>query len=298
MVACPAATGITSPVLETVARLASLVLHVTVWPLSTEPRLPVTTVLSCAVAPVPACNVTVAGVTATLATVSGGSVTVTVAEPVLPSTVAVIEACPAATAVTSPVLETVARVASLVLHVTVRPVSVDPRLPVTVAVSCAVAVAPACNVTAAGATDTAAATSGSCVTVMVALPVRPPTVAVMVACPPATGITSPELETVARLASLVLHVTVWPLSTEPRLPVTTALSCAVAPVPACSVTVAGVTATLATVSGAVCCGAAGASPPPLQAEEISSIGRDNRVRILSRTGCMREDRRRMRRSEE
>jgi len=48
----------------------------------------VTIAVSCAVAAEPACNVTVAGVTDTLATVSGAGVTVTDEEAVLPPTVA------------------------------------------------------------------------------------------------------------------------------------------------------------------------------------------------------------------
>src|SRR2546425_1363158 len=62
-----------------------------------------------------------AGLTATDAT--GTFVTVTVAEPLLPSLVAVIVAEPAATPVTRPLPLTVATAALLVTHVTTRPLN-------------------------------------------------------------------------------------------------------------------------------------------------------------------------------
>ena len=65
-----------------------------------------------------------AGVTLTLAT--GTGVTVIVAVPVIPSTVAVIVALPAATAVTTPAALTVATAGVPLLHVTARPVSAFP----------------------------------------------------------------------------------------------------------------------------------------------------------------------------
>ena len=59
--------------------------------------------------------------TATVATVGGGVVTVRLCEPVLPSLVAVIEADPLATAVTSPALDTVATDVLELDHVIVAP---------------------------------------------------------------------------------------------------------------------------------------------------------------------------------
>jgi hypothetical protein len=73
------------------------------------------------------------GVTVTVAT--AGSVTVTVAVPVLPSLVAVIVAVPPATPVTTPDEETVAILVALELHVTVRPVSTFPAASFVVAES-------------------------------------------------------------------------------------------------------------------------------------------------------------------
>jgi hypothetical protein len=81
--------------------------------------------------------VAVGGLTVTVAT--GASVTVTVVDPVLPSLVAVIVAVPGLTPVTTPLVETVATPDALVVHVTVRPVSVLPLASLRVAVSVEVA---------------------------------------------------------------------------------------------------------------------------------------------------------------
>ena len=56
---------------------------------------------------------------------------------------------------------------------------------------------------------------GGAVTVMVAVPVRPSLVAVMVAEPAATPVTSPLAETVATPLALVVHATGRPVSTLP-----------------------------------------------------------------------------------
>jgi hypothetical protein len=64
--------------------------------------------------------------TVTDATGAGAAVTVIVAEPVIPSLVATMFAVPAATAVTRPLVLTVAMVVFELLHVMVRPVKVFP----------------------------------------------------------------------------------------------------------------------------------------------------------------------------
>src|SRR3989442_14229291 len=79
-----------------------------------------------------------AGLTSTDAT--GTAFTVTAELPLFPSLVAVmVTGPPAALPVTRPFASTVARLASLVPHVTVRPVSALPAASFGVAVSCTVA---------------------------------------------------------------------------------------------------------------------------------------------------------------
>ena len=123
IVAPPAAFAVTSPLELTVATVVLLLAQVTVRPVSTFPTESFRVAVSCAVPPTG--EVTVAGVTVTVATGAGvgGAVTVTVDEPTLPSLVAVMVAEPAALPVTSPLVLTVATVVLLVAHVTVRPVS-------------------------------------------------------------------------------------------------------------------------------------------------------------------------------
>src|SRR2546425_11085648 len=150
-----------------------------------------------------------AGLTATDAT--GTFVTVTVAEPLLPSLVAVIVAEPAATPVTRPLPLTVATAALLVAHVTVRPFSTPPPASLGVAVSCTVW--PTRTLADAGLTVTDA--TGTFVTVTVAEPLLPSLVAVMVAVPAATPVEKPSPLTAATAALLVAHVTVRPLSAFP-----------------------------------------------------------------------------------
>jgi len=124
--------------------------------------------------------------TVTVATAAG--VTVTDALPVFPSLVAVMFAVPALTAVTSPVVDdTVATPALSELHVTVRPVSPRPFASSSVAVACVVCIA----LIELEASDTVTVATGACVTVIVALPLWPSLVAVMLAVPTATAVTTP-----------------------------------------------------------------------------------------------------------
>src|SRR5438270_10828425 len=93
------------------------------------------------------------GLTSTDAT--GTAFTVTAELPLFPSLVAVmVTGPPAALAVTRPFASTVARVASLVPHVTLRPVSGLPVASFGVAVSCSVVLAS--TVAGAGVTSTEA----------------------------------------------------------------------------------------------------------------------------------------------
>jgi hypothetical protein len=151
-------------------------------------------------------------------------VTVTLAVPDFPSLVAVIVALPAATAVASPVPDTVAAAVLLDAHVIVRPVSVFPDASFSVAVNCCVP--PACSDADAG--DSVTVATGAC-TVMLDVPVFPSLVAVMVAVPAATAVTRPELDVVATLLLLVDHVTVRPVSTFPDASLSVTESCCVFP---------------------------------------------------------------------
>ena len=100
----PAPTAVAKPVLETVATLVLLLVYVIVRPVRIFPlaSLSVTT----AWVDWPTVRLLLFNVTVTEAT--GTGVTVSVADPETPSLVAVITALPAATAVTKPVLDTVA----------------------------------------------------------------------------------------------------------------------------------------------------------------------------------------------
>jgi hypothetical protein len=158
------------------------------------------------------------GVTCTDAT--GPGVTVRVAEPDLPSLVAVIVVVPTSSPVATPVVDTVATVGSLDAQVTVRPVSTLPFASFNVAVK--FVVAPLETLVVAGATVTVA--TGARVTVTVADPDFPSLVAVMVAVPGVTPVTTPVLETVAIAVALDAHVTTRLVTTVPLTSLTTAVS--------------------------------------------------------------------------
>src|SRR5437899_437121 len=132
----PRALPVTMPLASTLAIVASLLSQVTVRPVSGLPFASLGVAVSCTVAPTT--MLAVGGVTATVAT--GMGVTVTAAEPLLPSLVAVtVTGPPAPLPVTRPLASTLAMVASLLSQVTVRPVSGLPFASLGVAVSCTVA---------------------------------------------------------------------------------------------------------------------------------------------------------------
>src|SRR5439155_1472914 len=127
---------------------------------------------------------------------------------------AVMVAEPAALLVTRPLGLTVATAVLLLPHVTVRPVSALPAESFGVAVSCTVC--PTRMLAVAGETATEATeATGTSVTVTVALPAFPSLVAVIVAVPTTTLVTSPLPLTVATLGLLLDHVTVRPVSVPP-----------------------------------------------------------------------------------
>src|SRR5436190_2039755 len=101
---------------------------------------------------------------------------------------------------------------------------------------------PAVTLAVAGETVTEATAAGAgAVTVMAAVPLFPPLLAVIVAEPAATPVTSPLADTVATPVLLLVQVTDCPARVLPAASFTTAASCVVAPV--VTLAVAGFTVT-------------------------------------------------------
>jgi hypothetical protein len=234
-VAVPGVTPVTTPVVDTVATAVLLELHVTTRLVTTVPFRSLTVTESGVVLPVE--TLAVAGVTVTVPT--GIGTMLTEAVPDFPSLVAVIVAVPTVTPVTTPPLETVAIAVLLELHVTTRPVSTAPLASFSVAAS-----APVCPMMielVAGETATVA--TGAGVTVTVEVPDFPSLVAVIVAVPGATPVTTP-LDTVAAAVLLEVHVTILSVTTIPFTSFTVGVSVVV--LAATTVAVLGVTMTLPT----------------------------------------------------
>src|SRR5438128_3724020 len=122
-----------------------------------------------------------------------GVVTVMADVPLCPSLVAVMVAEPTVTPVTRPLELTVATEVLLLDQLTVRPDSGFPFASFGVAVSWIAL--PACTLAEAGATLTEA--TGTCTTVMVAVPLCPSLVAVLVALPAPVPLTRPPPPTLA-----------------------------------------------------------------------------------------------------
>ncbi len=221
MFAVPAATPVTTPDAETVATAVLLEVQVTACPVITLLFASRTVAAAADVAPF-AIDV---GVNAT-ETVATAGVTVIVAAPVTPPLVAVMLAVPTATAVTTPVAETVATAELLDAQVTGEPVIGLPSR--SRGVATAVAVDPVVTDAGVNATDTEL--TGCEVTVTVALPVWPPLVAVMVAVPEVTPATRPAAVTVATCVLVEFQVTVRPVRTLPAASRTVATAFAVLPV--------------------------------------------------------------------
>src|SRR6266576_894180 len=232
----PAATPLTSPLPFTLAIALLLDCQVTTRPVNGLPFASLGVAVSCTV--LPTATPAVAGVTVTDAT--GTGVTVMAAVPLWPSLVAVIVAEPATLVVTSPLLLTVATVVLFEAHVTVRPVKTLPFASLRVAVSCTVW--PAGTLAEGGVTVTEA--TGAPATVMLAVPLWPSLVAVMVTDPAVTPVTSPLPLTVAIVLSLDCQLMARPVNGLPFASRGVAVSCTVCP---CStLTEAGVTVTAAT----------------------------------------------------
>src|SRR6266550_4154347 len=169
-----------------------------------------------------------------------GGVTVMAAVPLCPSLVAVIVAEPATTPLTSPLELTVATEVLLLDHVIVRPVSALPLASFGVAVSWSVL--PAGTLPEAGLTVTEA--TGTCTTVMAAVPLCPSLMAVIVAEPATLPVTSPLELTVATVVLLLDHAIVRPDSGLPAASFGVAVSWSA--LPAGTLAEAGLTVTDAT----------------------------------------------------
>ena len=141
----------------------------------------------------------------TITALAGRAVTLIVADPLLPSLVAVIVAVPAATAVTSPSDETEATVLLFEDQETARPVIVAPEASRNLADSRVVC--PTTRLLVAGVTSTPA--TGTSATVIVATALFPSDEAVMMAAPAPRAVTIPSA-TVATEASLLTHDTGLP----------------------------------------------------------------------------------------
>src|SRR2546426_7306312 len=246
IVTAPAATPVTSPVEDTVATAGALDVQVTDRPESTLPAASFSVAVSCTVAPTSTTAVT--GLITTDAT--GTFATVTLADPLLPSLVAVIVTAPAATPITRPLADTVAIAVFELVHVTARPASTFPAASLGVALSCVVA--PTNTVAVAGLTVTDA--TGTLDTVTAAVPLCPSLVAVIVAAPTATPVDRKSAETVATALLLVVQVTIRPLSRLPLASLGVAVSCTVPPTYTfgpVGLTITDATGTFATVTAAV-----------------------------------------------
>src|SRR5213082_1409176 len=169
-----------------------------------------------------------------------GVVTVTADVPLLPSDVAVMVAEPAATPLTSPLPFTVATAVLLLDQVITRPDNGLPFASLGVAVSCTVS--PTATLAGDGVTVTEA--TGASVTVTSDVPLCPSLVAVIVAVPAPTPVTSPLPFTRATAVLLLDQVTTRPLSGFPLASFGVAVSCTVAP--CCTLAGDGLTVTAAT----------------------------------------------------
>lgn len=195
IVAEPGATPVASPVADTVAADGFDDVHPIVRPVNTFPAASFRVTTICAVSPM---SSDVRGVvSATVATGAGGGATiVTVAAPVCPSLVPMIDAVPAAIAVTRPVGETVATSGLALDQATLRPVRTFPETSRSVTVAWVVWP----RVRVADPNDTATDATGAgggalIVTEAVAVTASAP--AVMVAAPALTPVSSPVDEMLA-----------------------------------------------------------------------------------------------------
>src|SRR5437868_8511817 len=189
IVAVPTLSAVTvvAPVVPetglTDSTVGSLETQLTDRPMSVLLVASLSVAVSCCVPP------TIIGVVGadTVTDVTGARVTVIDEVPLCPSLVAVIVVVPAATAVTRPVVLTVAALVLPEDQITVRPLRTLPSASVITAVSCCVTVIPTTRLTREGLTATLATEAG--VTVSGALPLFPSLAAVMLTVPALTAVT-------------------------------------------------------------------------------------------------------------
>jgi hypothetical protein len=219
----PGAAPVTSPLPLTVATSPSPDDHAMVRPLRTLPFESRSVTDNWTVP----CVTTLAECGLTLTEATGGALTVTLVVPILPSLVARIAAEPIATAVTKPLLETVATDVLDDAQVMVRPpnaVPVESR-----GVAPMVAVSPGTREAVAGSIVTDATGAGSACTATRDTPLTPPVAAVMFALPPARAVTKPLLDTVATAVLSLVQLMIEPVNTSPSPSFTVAASCDVLP---------------------------------------------------------------------
>ena len=135
----------------------------------------------------------------------------TSAVPVASPALAVIVALPSPAAVTRPAPSTVATASSLDRHENSAPSTACPFASNAAAVNRSVSPT-AARVASSGVTDTE---SGDCATVTSAVPVASPALAVIVAFPSPTAVTSPEPSTVATCGLSLAQATDMSVSTCP-----------------------------------------------------------------------------------
>ena len=212
--AMPAAIAVISPVESTVATSLSSLDHAKVTPPTMVPSEVLAVAMSWCVSPDSSVN-GIASTISTLATSGAISSTVTVAGVLVTSLpVAVIIAVPAATAVTSPVLSTVATPVSSLAQVNVTSATVMPSAVNAIAVNRNVP--PTIIIIEAGLTTTRSTTGGGSTTVtLTGSEVTSSTLAVIIAVPAATAVTSPVLSTVATPVSSLAQVNVTSATAMP-----------------------------------------------------------------------------------
>src|SRR5439155_13297291 len=270
IVAEPAATPVTRPLVVTLAAAVLLLVHTIVRPESGLPFASFGVAVSCTAWPV--CMLAVAGLTATEAT--GTLVPVIAAEPLFPSLAAVIVAAPALTPVTRPLADTVATAVLPLDQVTVRPVSGLPFASFGVAASCTVC--PTDTLADVGLTATDA--TGTLDTVTAAVPLFPSLAAVIVAAPALTPVTIPLADTVATPLLPLDQVTVRPVSGLPLASFGVAASCTACPTD----TLADAGLTLTDATGAAGAAATVTAALPLLPSRVAVIAATPAARPVTR----------------
>ena len=224
MLAVPAATALTTPVPAfTVATAVFELLHTITRPVST--LFAASRATAVAVVAPPTWTEDAPSVVTMLAT--GTADTVTLAAPLIPSLVAIIDAVPTDTANTAPVVALTLATAEFELdHATARPVNT--LFNASRSTALAVVVAP--TTMDATLSDAVTDATGAGVTVTLVAPVLLSLVATMVAVPTATAVTTPDVAlTVAIRSLLLLHVIERPVSTLFKASRSTALAWVVVP---------------------------------------------------------------------